>query len=140
MLTLNVIRISYMSNWLNSITHAISKIIVKSVVDSLGKLMLFSLLIFVIASIFVKESWVLIVVAILLGLIFLMYAISHFYCLLKNPDLLRSEEFNIKKQIVEVMGDKENHLLIDTEHLASIANPNPYFGGFLERKEETDER
>lgn len=129
-----------MSNWLNSITHAISKIVVKSVVDSLGKLMLFSLVIFVIAAIFVKEEWVLIVLACILGLLFLMYAISHFYCLFKNPDLLRSEEFNIKKQIVEVMGDKDNHLLIDTEQLASIANPTPYLGRLIERKEETDER
>lgn len=128
-----------MSNWLNSITHAISRIIVKSVVDSLGKLMLFSLMFFVIAAIFVKEGWVLIVLACILGLLFIMYAISHFYCLFKNPDLLRSEEFNIKKQIVEVMGDKDNHQLIDTEHLASIANPNPYLGRLIERKEEADE-
>lgn len=128
-----------MSNWLNSITHAISRIIVKSVVDSLGKLMLFSLMFFVIAAIFVKEGWVLIVLACIIGLLFIMYAISHFYCLFKNPDLLRSEEFNIKKQIVEVMGDKDNHQLIDTEHLASIANPNPYLGRLIERKEEADE-
>ena len=128
-----------MSNWLNSITHAISRIIVKSVVDSLGKLMLFSLMLFVIAAIFVKEGWVLIVLACILGLLFIMYAISHFYCLFKNPDLLRSEEFNIKKQIVEVMGDKDNHQLIDTEHLSSIANPNPYLGRLIERKEEADE-
>lgn len=129
-----------MSNWLNSITHAISKIIVKSVVDSMGKLMLFSLVIFVLAAIFVKDEWVLIVLACLLGLLFLMYAISHFYCLFKNPDLLRSEEFNIKKQIIEVMGDKDNHQLIDTEHLVRIANPNPYLGELLERKEDTDDR
>lgn len=129
-----------MSNWLNSITHAISKIIVKSVVDSLGKLLLISMIIFVIAAIFVEEGWVLIVLACLLNLLFLMYAISHFYCLFKNPDLLRSEEFNIKKQIVEVIGDKDNYQLIDTEQLASIANPNPYLGGLLERKEEENER
>ena len=128
-----------MSNWLNSITHAISKIRVRSVVDSLGKLMLFSLVISLIAAIFVKETWALIVMLCFPGVLLLMYIISHFYCLLKDPDLLRSEEFNIKKQIVEVMGDKDNHQLIDTEHLASIANPNPYLG-LIERKEEADER
>lgn len=128
-----------MSNWLNSITHAISKIRVRSVVDSLGKLMLLSLVISLIAAIFVKETWALIVLLCFPGVLLLMYIISHFYCLLKDPDLLRSEEFNIKKQIVEVMGDKDNHQLIDTEHLASIANPNPYLG-LIERKEEADER
>ena len=128
-----------MSNWLNSITHAISKIRVRSVVDSLGKLMLLSLVISLIAAIFVKETWALIVLLCFPGVLLLMYIISHFYCLLKDPDLLRSEEFNIKKQIVEVMGDKDNHQLIDTELLASIANPNPYLGRLIERKEEGDE-
>lgn len=128
-----------MSNWLNSITHAISKIRVNSVVDSLGKLMLLSLVVSLIAAIFVKVTWVLIVLFCFPGALLLMYTVSHFYCLFKNPDLLRSEEFNIKKQIVEVMGDKDNHQLIDTEHLASIANPNPYLG-LIERKEEVDER
>lgn len=127
-----------MSSWLNTITHAISKIIVKSVVDSLGKLLLFSLVIFLLAAIFVKETWVLIVLVCFPGMLLLMYIFSHFYCLFTNPDLLRSEEYNIKKQVVEVLGDKENHLLIDSDNLASIANPNPYLGGLLERKEETD--
>lgn len=129
-----------MSEWLNSITHAISKIIVKSVVDSLGKLLLFSMVIFLLSAIFVKETWVLIVLVCFPSILLLMYIISHFYCLIKNPDLLRSEEYNIKKQVVEVLGDKENHLLIDSENLASIANPNPYLGGLIERKEDADER
>ena len=129
-----------MSNLLNSITHAISKIIVKSVVDSLGKLMLLALVVFVIAAIFVRDTWVLIVLICFPGLLLLMYVFSHFYCLVKDPDLLRSEEYNIKKQVVEVIGDKENHLLIDTKQLASIANPNPYLGGLLERKEEANEQ
>jgi hypothetical protein len=127
-----------MSSWLNSITHAISKIRVKSVVDSLGKLLLLSLLVFLLAAIFVKETWVLIALICFPGLLLLMYLVSHFYCLFKNPDLLRSEEYNIKKQVVEVLGDKDNHLLIDSDNLASIANPNPYLGSLLEGKEEAD--
>lgn len=129
-----------MSSWFNSITHAISKIIVKSVVDSLGKLLLFSMVIFLLSAIFVKETWVQIVLVCFPSILLLMYIISHFYCLIKNPDLLRSEEYNIKKQVVEVLGDKENHLLIDSENLASIANPNPYLGGLIERKEDANER
>jgi len=129
-----------MSNWLNSITHAISKIIVKSVVDSLGKLLLLSLIIFLLAAVFIKETWILIVLICFPGLLLLMYVVSHFYCLFNNPDLLRSEEFNIKKQVVEVLGDKDNHLLIDSEQLANIANPKPYLGGLIERKEDADGR
>ncbi len=129
-----------MSDWFNTITHAISKIIVKSVVDPLGKLMLIVLALFVIAAIFIKTTWPLIALIVIAGILLLMYVISYFYCLFKNPDLLRSEEYNIKKQVVEVMGDKDNHQLIDTKHLASIANPKPYLGELIERKEEKDGR
>lgn len=112
-----------MSSWLNSITHAISRIIVKSVVDSLGKLLLLSLVIFLLAAVFVKETWVLIVLACFPVSLLLMYVISHFYCLIKNPDLLRSEEYNIKKQSIEMLGDKDNYLPIDAKEIRGIANP-----------------
>ena len=112
-----------MSSWLNSITHAISKIIVKSVVDSLGKLLLLSLVIFLLAAIFVKETWVLIALICFPGLLILMYAISHFYCLIKNPDLLRSEEYNIKKQSIALIGDKDNYKMVDMRTIVDIANP-----------------
>ena len=129
-----------MSEWLNSITHAISKIKVKSVVDSLGKIMIISLFLFIIAAIFVNETWVLIFLACFLGFLLLLFLTSYCYCLIKNPDLLRSEEYNIKKQVVEMLGDKDNYQLIDSEQLASIANPHPYIGGYVERKEGTDEQ
>ena len=128
-----------MSEWLNSITNAISKIVVKSVVDALGKQMLIALVLFGGAAYFIKILWVLIVIACFPVLLLLIFVGSYLYCLCKNPDLLRSEEYNIKKQVVEVLGDKDNYLQIDSEHLASIANPHPYQGGQLERKEDADE-
>ena len=112
-----------MSSWLNSITHAISKIIVKSVVDSLGKLLLLSLLVFLLAAIFVRETWVLIVLICFPGILLLMYFVSHFYCLFKNPDLLRSEEYNIKKQSIALIGDKDNYKMVDMRTIVDIANP-----------------
>lgn len=127
-----------MSEWFNSITNAIGKIIVKSVVDSLGKLMLFVLALLVLAAIFVNERWVIIFIAIFAGLLLLVYLVSHFYCLINNPDLLRSEEYNIRKQIVEVLGDKDNLLPVDSKNIASIANPYSN-EKYLERKEGTDE-
>lgn len=127
-----------MSEWFNSITNAIGKIIVKSVVDSLGKLMLFVLALLVLAAIFVNERWVIIFIAIFAGLLLLVYFVSHFYCLINNPDLLRSEEYNIRKQIVEVLGDKDNLLPVDSKNIASIANPYSN-EKYLERKEGTDE-
>ena len=128
-----------MSEWFNSITHAIGKIKVNSAVDSLGKIMMLSLLVFLGASVFVDEMWVLIFLACFLVFLSIIFACSYVYCLIKNPDLLRSEEYNIKKQVVEKLGDKDNYQLIDSKHLASFANPNPYLGGYLERKEGGDE-
>ena len=129
-----------MSKLFNSITNAISKIVVKSIVDSLGKLMLLGLLMFGVAAYFIETLWVLIVIAIVPCLLLLMFIGSYIYCLLKNPDLLRSEEYNIKKQVIEVLGDKDNYLPVGAEHLASIANPNPYVGGLLEDKEDDNEQ
>lgn len=127
-----------MSEWLNSITHAISRIKVKSVVDPLGKIMMLTLIVFLLVAIFVNKTWVVIFLAIFLGVILLCFIFTYIYCLIKNPDLLRSEEYNIKKQVVEMLGDKDNYQLIDSKQLASIANPHPYLGENV-RKEETDE-
>jgi len=128
-----------MSKWFNSITNAISKIVVKSVVDSLGKEILLGLLVFGVAAYFIETLWVLIVIAIAPCALLFLFIGSYIYCLLRNPDLLRSEEYNIKKQVIEVLGDKENYLPVDAEHLASIANPNPYVG-LIEDKEDDHEQ
>ena len=127
-----------MSNWLSSISHAISKIIVHSVVDSLGKLLLLSLVILLLAAILVKVTWILIVLTCFPGLLLLMYIFSHFYCLIKNPDLLRSEEYNIKKQSIALIGDKDNYKMVDMHTIVDIANP--YIGKKqIETKEDVNE-
>lgn len=112
-----------MSDWYQAFTNAVNKITIRSVVDSPGRMLLLSLGLFLIAAIFVSQLWILIFFAAVAGVILLMIVISFFYCLFKNPDLLRSEDYNIRKQSIEVLGDKDNYLPIDSKHLASIANP-----------------
>lgn len=112
-----------MSDWYQIFTNAVNKITIKSVVDSPGRMLLLSLGLFLIAAIFVSQLWILIFFAAVAGLILLMIIISYFYCLFTNPDLLRSEDYNIRKQSIEVLGDKDNYLPIDSKHLVSIANP-----------------
>ena len=112
-----------MSDWYQAFTDAVNKITIRSVVDSSGRLLLLSLGLFLIAAIFVSQLWILIFFAAVVGVILIMIVISFFYCLFTNPDLLRSEDYNIRKKSIEVLGDKDNYLPIDSKHLVSIANP-----------------
>lgn len=112
-----------MSDWYHAFTDAVNKITIKSVVDSPGRMLLLSLGLFLLAAIFVSQVWILIFFAVVVGVILVMILVSYFYCLFTNPDLLRSEDYNIRKQSIEVLGDKDNYLPIDSKHLASIANP-----------------
>lgn len=45
------------------------------------------------------------------------------YFAVKNPDLLRSETYNIQKQSIEMLGTKSELLDSRVEHIALIANP-----------------
>jgi len=45
------------------------------------------------------------------GIIFIAFIVSFFYCLFKNPDLLRSEKYNLEKTAIEkvsISGDSLN--------------------------------
>jgi len=112
-----------MSEWYKTFTNAANKIRIKSVVDNLVRLFVLSLGLFLFAAIFVSRIWVLIFFAVVVGLILLMIIVSYFFCLFTNPDLLRSEDYNIRKQSIEVLGDKDNYLPVDLGHYVKIANP-----------------
>lgn len=114
-----------MSDWYQTFTNAVNKITIKSVVDSPGRMLLLTLGLFLLVAIFVSQLWIQIFFAAVAGIILIMIIVSYFYCLFTNPDLLRSEDYNIRKQSIEVLGDKDNYLPIDSKHLASIANPYP---------------
>ena len=127
-----------MSDWYHIFTNAVNKITIKSVVDSLGRMLLLSLGVFLIGGIFISQLWILIFLASVVGLILITIIVSYFYCLFTNPDLLRSEDYNIRKQSIEVLGDRDNYLPIDSRHLASIANPY-YDVKPIEMEEQVDE-
>ncbi len=56
----------------------------------------------------------------ILPVIFTGCCYTYFMC--KNPDYLRSEEYQIKKQSLGILGDKD-HTLSGAEHIVNIANP-----------------
>ena len=47
----------------------------------------------------------------------------YIYFSIKNPDYLRSEDYHLRKQSMEILGDKDNYLPIDAKEIRGIANP-----------------
>lgn len=107
----------------NRITEQFSKIKVKSVVDIPLKYALLILTLALFSSIFSRYQWVTITLFSFAGLLFIPAIFGYFYFSIKNPDYLRSEEFHIKKQSIELLGDKDNYLPVDTKNIVDIANP-----------------
>lgn len=52
------------------------------------------------------------------------FALSYIYLLFRNPDYLRSEEYQLRMNTMRMMGDKDNPLGTKPEHLISMVN-NP---------------
>jgi hypothetical protein len=84
---------------------------------------LFILSFAVISSIFSKENWVAIVLFSFAGLLFLIATFGYFYFTFKNPDYLRSEQYHLRKQSLEILGDKDKLLPIDAQNIVHITNP-----------------
>jgi hypothetical protein len=109
-------------NW-TKILEQVSKIRIKSITDSLFRYGLYLFLLATISAVFKTETWVTITlfsVAMLFELVGL-----GFYCYFakKNPDYLRSESFQIKKQSIEILGDKDNQYNANVKDIVSISSP-----------------
>ncbi|MBK7374821.1 MAG: hypothetical protein IPJ02_04430 [Chitinophagaceae bacterium] len=109
---------------LTRLTEQVNKIKVKNVVDMPLFYGLWVLALTVISAIFKSQ----------LGnncpilfcrTIILIATFSYFFFAMKNPDYLRSEEYHLRKQSLEILGDKEKLLPIDGQNIVDIANPYP---------------
>lgn len=100
-----------------------SKLQIKGITDNL---FIYSLVIFsigTIASIFKAESWITIFLFILGGVVVLIALILHIYFSIKKPEFLRSETYQLKKQTIEIIGDKDNLMNPHVKDLKYIASP-----------------
>ncbi|MCX6232779.1 MAG: hypothetical protein NTZ33_14670 [Bacteroidetes bacterium] len=111
-----------MLNWTN-IINQVSKIQIKSITDQLFKYALLFSVFAVITSIFKSPNWVIIILFSVTGLLILTGIIFYIYFAINNPDYLRSESFQIKKQSIEMLGDKDNQLNSNAENITLIASP-----------------
>ena len=113
-----------MMDWAK-LTGQISSIKVKNVVESPLKYVLYILALAIFASIFSPLGWITIILMCFAGLLVLIAAFAYIYFSIKNPDYLRSEEYNLKKQSLEILGDKNNPLELDSTSFEEIVS-NPY--------------
>jgi hypothetical protein len=118
------------------LTDQVSKIKVKNVVDMPLFYGLWVLAFSIISAIFSHEDWVTVVLFCFAGLLFLIAAFGYFYFTFKNPDYLRSEEYHLRKQSLEILGDKENLLPVDGQNIVDVTNPYSTLLG--EHKSEED--
>ena len=118
-----------MSDFFKSLSSAIGRIKIKSVVDNLIRFILALIFFLIIAAISKVVVWLLIFICVIIGLTFIVMIAMYVYFALTNPDYLRSEEYHLKKQSMEIIGDKDNYKSIDLGVLADITNP------FIEAKE-----
>ena len=115
-----------MIDW-SKITQQVSTIKVKNVVDMPLFYGLFVLAFALISSAVYKYPWVTIVLFSFAALLFVIATFGYLYFTFKNPDYLRSEEYQIKKQSLEILGDKDKLLPIDAKNIVEISNPQPYY-------------
>jgi hypothetical protein len=119
----------FLEDFSHKITSALQTLRVRSAVNPL--LWLCALISFPIFSIGIVKgtlSWYLVITA-LLPIFAVLYA--YFYFMRSNPDYLRSEEFQIQKKTLELIGEKGQEFPVTSSDLVEIARPEknmlPYF-------------
>lgn len=109
----------------SKITQQVSTIKVKNVVDMPLFYALFFALFGIIASIVSKYEWVVMILFVFAGILLLIALFGYIFFTIKNPDYLRSEQYHLRKQSLEILGDKDNILPIDAHEIVQITNPYP---------------
>ena len=112
-----------MPNFIRSLSQAVSSFHIKSVIDPLIKLFLILLLFIVGAACFKIYEWVIICLVCFEGLVLILILGAYICFAIYKPDYLRSESYNLRKQSLSILGDKENYKRVDMRHLVDIANP-----------------
>ena len=110
---------------LNRIQNSIGTIEVKGVPDKLWRVLLL-LVVVLVGGVYLQIKYLcLILIAIVLGLVLLLAFGVYIFFMLKNPDYLRSESFQIRKQAIEILGDKDGLLPTDVAQVINVPYTSP---------------
>ena len=108
---------------LGRVSEGIHGIKVKSILDIPIKALLILFLLVVIAAIFKVDTWILIVMFSIVGLLFLFILFVFMWFAIKEPDYLRSESFQLRMRTLEVMGNKDALLPTDPTRIIYSSAP-----------------
>lgn len=96
---------------------------VSSVTDSPFKYCIITLLLAVISG-FTEKDWLTIIIISIAGVFFVLGCFSYIYFMFKNPDYLRSEEYQIQQTAMKIMGDEKNINNPNIKEISNTINPN----------------
>lgn len=119
------VKMSTLIPLLNRIQNSIGTIEVKGVPDKLWRVLLLLVVVLVGGAYLQIKEWCLILIAIVLGLVLLLAFGVYIFFMLKNPDYLRSESFQIRKQAIEILGDKDGLLPTDVAQVINVPYTSP---------------
>lgn len=108
---------------LTKIFEQVGLIKVRSITDSLFRYGLLILCLATFAAIFKVDTWILILLFSFGGLFLIIGLIVYCIFTKKNPDFLRSESYQLKKQSIELLGDKDNMINPHVEKVIFITSP-----------------
>lgn len=111
-----------MKEW-TQIFSQVSQLKIKSITDSPIKFGLLGLMVSTIGAIFIDKDWVLIILFSISSLLILVGVFFYVYFAYKNPDYLRSETYQLKKQAVEMLGDNEKSTNQNLKNVHLVMNP-----------------
>lgn len=108
----------------NRIQNSIGAIEVKGVPDKLWRVFLLLIVILLFGAYFEVKEWCLVLIAVFLCLILVLAVGAYLFFMFKNPVYLRSESFQIRKQAIEILGDKDGLLPTDIAKVINVPSPN----------------
>lgn len=111
-----------MSDIWQRLSSHIGRIKVRSIIDAPAKYLLWFTLFAIIAAIAKVESWIIVVLFCFAGVFLILVIVGYIYFAITKPDYLRSEEYNLKKQSLEIMGTKDNYLPVDMHNVVDVVN------------------
>lgn len=108
---------------LHKILDQVASIRVKSITDPLFKYSLILITIALIAAAIKVDTWIVVVLFCFGGLLLILGI--YFFCFfsIKNPDYLRSENYQLRKKSIELLGDKDNSGNYNVTELKYISSP-----------------
>jgi hypothetical protein len=105
------------------LTEQINKIKVKNVVDMPLFYGLWCLIVSFLNSVFGKEHWFTVASFVLASFLFFIAGWGYYFFSRSKPEFLRSEDYHLRKQSLDILGDKDNLLPVDSKNIVEIANP-----------------